>query len=193
MNPQESSPFFSRNPQPAPDNPLSFNGRFGRLSFIAWYVFFNIVMFFIGIGLSLFTGVFNLTSLSLDSQLFQALANTTGLSYSLLFLVYLYFFIVLVSRRLHDLNKSGWWMLLLFIPVLNILFLFYLLLAVGNTGPNQYGWPRASAIWEKILAWLMIILTILSILATGSLVSFMMGSGQIETPQEAIQKSTEYF
>lgn len=193
MNPQESSPFFSRSPAPTPDNPLSFNGRFGRLSFIGWYAFFNIVMFFIGIGLALFTGVFNLTSLNLDSQLLQSLASLTGLSYSVLFLVYLYFYMVLVARRLHDLNKSGWWMLLLLIPVLNIVFIFYLLFAAGSRGANQYGLPRPSAVWEKILAWLMIILTTLSILAMGSLVSFMMGSGQIETPQEVIQKSTEYF
>ncbi|NWK73314.1 DUF805 domain-containing protein [Acinetobacter cumulans] len=193
MNPQESSPFFSRNPPPTPDNPLSFNGRFGRLSFIGWYTFFHIVMFFVGFGLTLFTGVINLTSLNVDSQLLQTFASATGLSYTLLLLVYLYFSMVLISRRLHDLNKSGWWMLLFFIPVLNVLFILYLLFAAGNTHPNQYGWPRPSAVWEKILAWLMIILTVLSILATGSLVSFMMGSGQIETPQEVIQKGTAYF
>ena len=193
MNPQESSPFFSRNPQPTPDNPLSFKGRFGRLSFIAWFAFFHIVMCFVGFGLTLFTGVISLTSLNLESQLLQIFASATGLSYSLLLLVYLYFLILLVSRRLHDLNKSGWWMLLFLVPVLNILFLVYILLGAGNTHPNQYGWPRASAVWEKILGWLMIILTVLSVLATGSLVSFMMGSGQIETPQEVIQHSNEYF
>lgn len=30
--------------------------------------------------------------------------------------------IMMLARRLHDLDKSGWWMLLLFVPLVNILF-----------------------------------------------------------------------
>lgn len=45
----------------------------------------------------------------------------------------------------------------------------------------------------KILAWFMIIITVLSIFGTGSLVSYMMGSGQLETPTEILEKSTDYF
>ena len=69
----------------------------------------------------------------------------------------------------------------------------YILLASGTTGLNQYGAPRATPVWEKILAWLMIILFVLSFIASGSLISYMMGAGELETPQEVLQKGTEYF
>ena len=52
-------------------------------------------------------------------------------------------------RRLHDINRSGWWMLLslgfmFFIP---IIFLLILAAVPGNKGPNRYGpepWTTAS-------------------------------------------------
>jgi hypothetical protein len=42
-------------------------------------------------------------------------------------------------KRLHDLNKSGWWALLFFVPFVNVVFLFYLFLAKGQAKDNQYG------------------------------------------------------
>lgn len=47
--------------------------------------------------------------------------------------------IMLGVRRLHDLNKTGWFMLLGLVPLINIIFLFYLLLAPGTNGWNDYG------------------------------------------------------
>ena len=47
--------------------------------------------------------------------------------------------IMMLARRLHDLDKSGWWMLLLFVPLVNILFYIYILFFKGTEGPNQYG------------------------------------------------------
>lgn len=47
--------------------------------------------------------------------------------------------IMLGVRRLHDLDKGGWWMLLLFVPLVNILFYIYILFFKGTEGPNQYG------------------------------------------------------
>ena len=42
-------------------------------------------------------------------------------------------------RRLHDLNKSGWWLLVGFVPYVNIVFGLYVLFAPGTTGYNRYG------------------------------------------------------
>ena len=194
MNSKDTSPFFSRSPTPSNDNPLSLEGRFGRLSFIGWYAFLHIIFFFASIALSLVSGIFSLTTLSLDNRQFvDALTGLAGLGYLLLVVFYLYFYIVVVARRLHDLNKSGWLMLLMLVPVVNILFIFYLLLARGTARHNRFGAPRPTAVWEKILAWLMILLTVLSLFAASSMVSFMMGSGELESPQEVIQQGTEYF
>lgn len=46
---------------------------------------------------------------------------------------------MLTIRRLHDLNKSGWFCLLMLVPFVNNIFPFYLLLAPGTVGPNEYG------------------------------------------------------
>lgn len=123
----------------------------------------------------------------------QTFLSLAGLGFWVIVLLYFYFSFVVVIRRLHDLNKSGWLLLLLFIPLINFLMAIYILLASGTTGLNQYGAPRATPVWEKILAWLMIILFVLSFIASGSLISYMMGAGELETPQEVIQKGTEYF
>jgi uncharacterized membrane protein YhaH (DUF805 family) len=193
MNSQDPSPFFSRNPAPESDHPLSIGGRFGRLSFIGWYAFLNVISFFASIAFSLAMGIFNLSTMSLNNQFIDALTGMAGLGYIALLVFYLYFYIVLTARRLHDLDKSGWMMLLMLLPVINILFIFYLLLAAGTPGMNRYGAPRPTPFWEKLLAWLMIILVVLSFFAAGSMMSYMMGSGQLEIPQEMVQKSTEYF
>lgn len=41
-------------------------------------------------------------------------------------------------RRLHDIGKSGWWILLGFIPIAD-LYLIYLLACKGNKEDNRYG------------------------------------------------------
>lgn len=44
-------------------------------------------------------------------------------------------------RRLHDIDRSGWWTMLLFVPIVNFLFIFYLLIKSGTRGENKYGSP----------------------------------------------------
>lgn len=47
---------------------------------------------------------------------------------------------LVTHRRLHDLNASGWWQLITFIPfgqLLMIAFIFF----KGTPGPNKYGDP----------------------------------------------------
>ena len=194
-NPLESSNFFSRQQQPqtTQDKPLSIHGRFGRLSYIAWYGFLNLISFFAAIAVSLTMGIFNLSTQSLDSDFVNALTGMAGFGFFIIFVLYTYFNIVITARRFHDMNFSGWWMLLFFVPLVNLILFLFLILGSGTNGTNRFGAQRVSAVWEKILAWFMIILSALSIFATASLVSYMMGSGQIENPTEIIEKSSDYF
>ncbi len=46
-------------------------------------------------------------------------------------------------RRLHDFNKSGWFLLISIIPLVNLLLLYYLV-QPGDVGDNQYGPPPAN-------------------------------------------------
>ena len=47
--------------------------------------------------------------------------------------------LLLKIRRLHDLNHSGLWILVVFAPVAHFLFFVFLLFWKGTEGPNQYG------------------------------------------------------
>lgn len=42
-------------------------------------------------------------------------------------------------RRLHDTNRSGWWFLISFIPLLGGVVLVVFMVMNGNAGSNQYG------------------------------------------------------
>jgi uncharacterized membrane protein YhaH (DUF805 family) len=42
-------------------------------------------------------------------------------------------------RRLHDLDKSGWWYLLIFVPVIGALILIYFFIQRGTVGQNRFG------------------------------------------------------
>lgn len=41
-------------------------------------------------------------------------------------------------RRMHDIGKSGWWLLTIFIPVLGLFVVMYLLAKPSMQGSNQY-------------------------------------------------------
>ena len=193
MMPHDSSPFFSPPPLPSNDHPLSASGRFGRLSAIAWYGFIHLITLFASIALSLALGLLNLQQWSMTHLSLNTLSSMTGLGFSVIFLLYLYFLWVITIRRLHDMNRSGWFSLFFLLPILNVLLSLYLLFGSGSTGSNRYGAARLTAIWEKILAWLMIILTLLSFIVSGSLMSYQFQSGEINTPQQVIEKGTAYF
>lgn len=42
-------------------------------------------------------------------------------------------------RRLHDLNKSGWWYLISFIPLIGIIILYIWFATRGTVGANNFG------------------------------------------------------
>lgn len=45
----------------------------------------------------------------------------------------------LTIRRLHDINRSGMWILISFVPIIGELILLYWSIIKGTDGPNQYG------------------------------------------------------
>ena len=45
------------------------------------------------------------------------------------------------ARRLHDTDRSGWWLLLAFVPVIGTIALIVLCALPGTSGPNRYGPP----------------------------------------------------
>lgn len=58
------------------------------------------------------------------------------------YLIYLVFFFVNLSlaiRRLHDSDKSGWWVLIGLIPLIGFIVLLIFYLQPGTAGPNRHG------------------------------------------------------
>ncbi len=47
--------------------------------------------------------------------------------------------ITVTIRRLHDINRSGWWILVTFLPVIGGLVLLIMALIPGSPGMNDYG------------------------------------------------------
>jgi len=42
-------------------------------------------------------------------------------------------------RRLHDTNRSGWWLLIAFVPLVGAIVLLVFFVLPGDAGDNQYG------------------------------------------------------
>jgi uncharacterized membrane protein YhaH (DUF805 family) len=54
--------------------------------------------------------------------------------------------LAVLVRRLHDTNRSGWWVLISFLPLIGILVLLFFSVQEGQPGENQYGIsPKAHA------------------------------------------------
>jgi uncharacterized membrane protein YhaH (DUF805 family) len=44
-------------------------------------------------------------------------------------------------RRLHDTNRTGWWLLVSLVPLVGWIWIIVLLALAGDEGPNRYGPP----------------------------------------------------
>lgn len=103
-----------------------FDGRAGRAEFW-WFYLANLI---IAIGLAILMGI--------------GFAIATGLGVILAIVLVGYWLalivptIALVIRRLHDSNKSGWWILIGLIPFGGIVLLVFYILE-GTPGPNDHG------------------------------------------------------
>ena len=47
--------------------------------------------------------------------------------------------IAVAVRRLHDTNRSGWWLLLCFVPFVGAIVLLVWMCSEGTKGANKYG------------------------------------------------------
>jgi uncharacterized membrane protein YhaH (DUF805 family) len=72
--------------------------------------------------------------------LLSELSSTlSGIGFLLMLVALLVPSISVGVRRLHDTNRSGWWLLLSFVPVVGTIVLLVFFCLEGTAGPNQYG------------------------------------------------------
>lgn len=53
-------------------------------------------------------------------------------------------YIAVAVRRLHDTDRSGWWVLISLVPIIGVLVLIYFYVQRGTEGPNRFG-PEPAA------------------------------------------------
>lgn len=47
--------------------------------------------------------------------------------------------IAVTFRRLHDIGKSAWWLLVLLVPIIGVIVILVFMFLAGEEGQNQYG------------------------------------------------------
>ncbi|HEX3329994.1 MAG TPA: DUF805 domain-containing protein [Gaiellales bacterium] len=97
-----------------------FHGRAGRPEYW-WFTLINFII-----------------SVALDVVLRGAAGQLIGAIYGLAVLLPS---IGVAIRRLHDTNRTGWWLLVGIIPVVGWVWIIVLLALAGDDGPNRYGPP----------------------------------------------------
>lgn len=101
---------------------VGFSGRASRSEYWIWWGFLVVVYFAIG-ALALLFGSTGYVA-----------AGLVGLAFFLPNLA-------VTVRRLHDTGRSGFWLLIVLIPVIGALVLLVLLLLDGQSEPNKWGSP----------------------------------------------------
>jgi uncharacterized membrane protein YhaH (DUF805 family) len=110
----------------------TFSGRAGRTEYW-WFVLFGTIMF--GLAMLLDHAAFGRDAL-----------------FAVCTLVFVMPYVAVAVRRLHDTNRSGWWMLLHFVPLGNIVLLIWFCMP-STPGPNRFG-PMPVAISDAgVAAW----------------------------------------
>lgn len=88
----------------------------------------------------LFNGIVAMVALILDNIFGITIGEAKfGVIYLLFALAVLVPTIAITVRRLHDIGKNGWMVLLVLIPVIGALWLMVLLALEGSPAPNEYG------------------------------------------------------
>lgn len=99
-------------------NYVKFDGRSNRGEY--WWAF---------LGIIIASFVFSLLDAMLGIQLL-------GIIFSLVTLIP---GIAIGIRRLHDIDKSGWWLLIGLVPLVGFLVLIYFFVQPPTPGPNRFG------------------------------------------------------
>ena len=95
-------------------NLFSASGRIGRVRYLAYSMGLGLLIMLIG-------GV--------------VAALTTPMLAIVAYVALIYVNIMMTIKRSHDFNVSGWLTLLIFVPLVNLIFLF----VPGTDGPNRFG------------------------------------------------------
>lgn len=108
--------------------------RINRSTYLLSFIISIVIYFSIIVISGLLLGIFASDAVKDNDDTYEVL-STLGMIPSLVYILY-------TSRlRIHDLNTSGWWLILSFVPVINLFLLLQLILSSGVNMNNKYGAP----------------------------------------------------
>ncbi|MDN7244536.1 DUF805 domain-containing protein [Planococcus shenhongbingii] len=87
----------------------------------------------------LFSAIFNIVLSIVDAIAGLNIAEDMGLLSGLFSLLIIIPSLSVTIRRLHDIGKSGWWILIALIPIIGWIVLFIFSLLDSQPGSNAYG------------------------------------------------------
>ena len=70
---------------------------------------------------------------------FEMGGDIIGFLSTLYYLAVVVPYLAVIVRRLHDTGRTGWWMLIAFIPFVGVLILLVFLILQGTRGDNRFG------------------------------------------------------
>ena len=120
--------------QREPSPPLlgfSLGGRMGRLGYVAGFLLLSCLSFW---GVML------------------AVTYTNAFIAGVLLITLIVPYLRLLVLRCHDLDWSGWWVVLSLVPIVGMVFSLVLLAVRGTPDDNRFGPPVESVGWGKLLA-----------------------------------------
>jgi uncharacterized membrane protein YhaH (DUF805 family) len=106
------------------DHYAKFDGRASRPAFW-WWVLFAVLV----------SVVANIIDLAIGAPVFSAIVGLGLLLPNLSVSI----------RRLHDIDRTGWWVLIWLIPLIGWIVLLVFYLQQGDAGENRFGAPPATA------------------------------------------------
>lgn len=113
-----------------------FSGRARRAEF--WYFF-------------LFSAIISIFLTVIDEFMglkFEMRGENLGFLSTLYYIAVFIPYLAVIVRRLHDTDRSGWWILIAFIPIVGVIVLLVFLILAGKHGDNRFGPdPKASTTW----------------------------------------------
>ena len=109
-----------------------FSGRASRTEFWLSSLVLSIILFA--------TGVIDITGITFGSddylRSFEDQVKSTFSNFGMIITIPV---LSVTCRRLHDTNRSGWFLLLYFIPLIGLVWLLVLCCLEGTEGENRYG------------------------------------------------------
>ncbi|GHS87184.1 hypothetical protein FACS189487_02870 [Campylobacterota bacterium] len=117
------------------NRPAQFSGRASR----AEYWCFTLAVLVLSVAVSVISAALAYTPISVSVLTAISIAASVILCLPVL---------PVGARRLHDTNRSGWWLLLWLVPIAGWAALIYFTLLEGGEGENRYGKPARKTPYE---------------------------------------------